>query len=357
MGARTGGSIRSQILLTAIVVAAFVVVAVGNGIGPAYATCHEGDGDADIGDYDTYSDCFDDSDYEDDGNYKCSEAEKLTDDDMDGDGTDDCEDPDDDGDNLSDRLERVYMSSGYRDKNSDDTFDDDGLDDGMDIVPTALDGATATATPTAYSTGSGNDCGDGVDRIDPVIPDGEVEVSYGKDDLDLLPPEGWEEDYTNDVPNDGNDNDDEEDGKKFEDGHWHERPNGKVGDLVLDDGDDNWQNGNVTENVTNLPDDVTKYPSNGNPRITLRVGLIDHDTVEDWHERIDVMGGGGTIAEFEYRLTNDDPVSRDKKGDGGGSCDATLGFDFSDSADKTAVRAAVYHRDNARDPVVQAYDL
>lgn len=363
--------------MTAIVVAAFVVVALGNGIGPVYAShCHEDDKDLYEDDgYDTMSDCHDEDVYESNGNYKCSETEKLTDGDLDGDGTDDCDDADDDGDHLSDRLEREdYVPSHYRDKNSDDGLSDDGLDDGQDIVPTQVDGATATIRLDTYDPPT-DDCGDrpGAGRPDPYVPDGdgEFEISYGTGDLDLVPPQGWEEDYTNDVPNDGDDNDDAQDGRAFEDGHIHNRPPGDVNDFALDDGDSNWANGNVSENVTKLPDDIEVYPGdepNGIPRITLRVGLKDHDVENvDAHDRMDISEEGGeSILEFDgdqaYPLTydpanhNGNPLFQDETGNGDGSCNATVGFTFEDSADATAVRAAVYHRDTD-DAVVQTSDL
>lgn len=351
MGASTGATVRSRVFLTAIVVGAFFVVAIGGGFGPAYAEhCHPGDADLK---YETASDCHDEEEYDDNENYKCSDTEKLNDGDLDGDGTDDCDDPDDDGDHLSDKLERVYTPGDYRDKYSDDSFPDDGAD----IVPQKEGGAFVTITAASYTPPT-DDCGDGIDLADPYIPSGELEVSYGKSDIDLPSPEGWEEDYTNDVAGDGDDNDDAQDGGTFEDGHLHERALNEVGDLILDDGDDSTGNGDVTDNDFDIPDDINAYPgdtANGIPRIVLQIGLKDHDL--EYPDRMDISDVGGTIAQFGYPLTIDDGSSRDRMGDGDGSCDAGIGFDFDDTADKDAVRAAVYHRDNPGDDVVQTSDI
>lgn len=289
-----------------------------------------------------------DDEYDSDENYICSDAERLTDGDLDGDGTDDCDDPDDDGDALSDKLERENPFYDYRDKHSEQDLDHDEIADGYDIAPSETRGALAVFEAFDYDVPSPDpECAESdPDNADPFIPDEELKIDYGLDDIILEEPPGWR------LDDPGTDDD--------EDGHVEERSEDQVGDLILNDGSVTGKDGDVTNNVTNLPDNVTVFPGdtpNGIPRVTLTIGLMDHDV--QWDDRMDLTSGGGNAAEFEHPLTvkKDRIVERQENGDGTGDCDSGIGFETHDSLHSIAVRAAVYHRDNPTDDIVETTDI
>lgn len=293
-------------------------------------------------------DCNDDE-YEHNENYICSEEELLTQGDLDGDGTLDCDDPDDDGDALSDKLERENPFYDYRAKHSEQDLNHDEIHDGFDIDPDTTHGALAVFEAFDYDVPSPDkECAEDTNKADPFIPNEELKIDYGLDDIVLPEPPGWRLDNP--------DTDDDEDG------HIEERNGDQVGDLILDDGDVTTgdDDGDVTKNTTDLPDDVRTFPGdtpNGIPRVTLTIGLIDHDVQYD--DRMDLTAGSGNAAEFQHPLTveKDKIVQRQDNGDGTADCDAGIGFETHDSLHNIPVRAAVYHRDNPTDDVVETTDI
>lgn len=288
------------------------------------------------------SGCGSEGEYDSNENHNCSTQEELTDGDMDGDGTDDCDDPDDDGDHLSDKLEREHEMYDYRDKDSDDDIDDTP-DDGYDLVPRTTGGAAATITATGYDA-VGNDCCGDATLADPYIPNDELVVTYGVSDISLPSPSGWRLDDPT-TP-------------EGEDGHVEERQEDAVSDLTLDDGDSQTGDGDVTGNTMDLPDDIRDYPGKyegGLPRVTLTIGLKDHDVAED--DRMDLTDGSAYKAVLWETLTNDDDTSVQSSSGAGDGLNSGVEFQFADTPLSTPVHAAVYHRDNPGDPVVQTTDI
>lgn len=303
---------------TAITVAVVMSVFLGFGYGLPPPQVQAGHGGIAVEDGPSGS-----QDYEDNGNKKCTLQEELEGKDTDGDGTPDCDDPDDDGDLLTDELEDRH-SDLYDPLNPD--RDGDGILDVADLVPNTNDGALVEIIAKVYSSGN-CDGGQGTKNdADPYIRDTELYVNIGAGGkIELEIPTGWSEGV-----------------------HVEERAEDSVADLIFNSKDP----GKLTAGILDLPDDIFQWPHTNVeeiPEITFTIGLIDHDVVND--DRMDLEEGTETKAIFEVPMTINDDIFFDKQGDEdhgdeGGICSARIGFDFDDTLEGFPIDLAVYHRVN-----------
>lgn len=299
--------------------------------------------------------------YEDDENLVCDDADALgwladTDDD----GTVNCRDNDDDGDGLTDKLERIHPSV-YDHENAYQTqdIDNDNNIDGKDIAPAAQWGAFAFLGATIYDRPNGG-CNDPTFREwpDPVIT--ELKLDYGAGEESLADNgygiEGWKW---------GSSPDD----------HRDDRGTNDVGDLKIDDGDP-FNGGNNKDvrwdddeghAVFDLHDSIHGYDNlaaGERPHVDLTIGMKDHDSFDENHngDRMDLTDGAGVFATLSYPLINDIPIDAEDEppyeasDKGTASCWGEIGFVFGDTAPELAVLAALCVRDNYPTPCGTALD-
>lgn len=123
-----------------------------------------------------------------DGGLACSPLEVVTGNDHDGDGTVDCEDPDDDNDYLTDRYDIEVIGSNAH---LDSDYDNDGILDYLDLLP-ALNSAVSFEVEGTYEDQSQGNCDLAGSSMERYIQDFDTMTTGAS--YDMTPPKGWTED-------------------------------------------------------------------------------------------------------------------------------------------------------------------
>ncbi|HWG89272.1 MAG TPA: hypothetical protein VNZ52_00335 [Candidatus Thermoplasmatota archaeon] len=242
------------------------------------------------------------------GNRKCSEAEIFRGSDTDGDGTPDCDDPDDDNDFVSDEVEDVYFQ--LASAKTDRDMDDDGILDGFDMLPFTPTGngglITISIRIVDYADNGPTPC-DQNSLHDPYIRSW---VVYGipSNSYSLPVPKGWR----------------------------------------LDDHVDNRGSGKVSDGAVPpfpLSPDIREWDINmwQAPRLTITTALYDHDdgpnAFFDPDDAIDITSGSPPGANRAALTT--DGAGKVTLAGSSKDCSAKLTLEVIDSALAAHVRIAV----------------